>query len=98
LTILNDQSYTSFVDRFLENITLDKNSELPKQNVVQANINSGNSILGTWSSTNISIGNYVNSSGTFMGSADASTMEEYSFDANNNYIYKFFGSANGKLY
>jgi hypothetical protein len=98
VALLNDQSYTSFVDQFIENVALGDNAELPQTTKAQASTGSVGSIIGVWSSTNISIGNYVNSSGTFVGSADASTMEEYSFDVNNSYTYKFFGSANGKLY
>ncbi len=97
LVNLNDQSYLGFVDTLLGNMKLDKSAPVANQNDQSTNSTSG-SIFGTWGSTSVSIGNYVTGSGVFIGSADASTMEEYNFKSDNTYLYKFYGSANSKQY
>jgi hypothetical protein len=53
---------------------------------------------GVWSNSSAAIGNYVTSSGAFVGSADVNTMEEYEFKSNNIYVDRFFGVSSGKLY
>jgi hypothetical protein len=101
LTTFNDQAYLSEVDSLLQNVKLDKTASV--SNPVNTNngtvkSNARSSIIGTWSSTNVSIANYVNSSGGYIGDASISTMEEYTFKDGNTYIYKFFGSTGGKIY
>lgn len=65
--------------------------------VVNASVNA-NDIAGRWSTTDVSIAAYVTSSGNFISDASVSTMEEYEFRNDYTYIYKFFGSANGRMY
>jgi hypothetical protein len=102
MATFNDQSYIAQIDSLLGNLSLDKNAPIAKTISTQLNpvenSNAGNSIFGIWSTTSVSIANYVTSSGSFVGSADVSTMEEYTFKAGNTYLYKFFGSASGRQY
>ena len=98
VTTLNDKDYLTEVDALLQNIKLDKTASVSKPINQPLKNNAVNSIIGTWSNTAISIANYVNPSGGFVGSADVSTMEEYTFRADNTYVSKLFGSANGKQY
>lgn len=101
LATFNDQSYIAQIDSLLGNISLDKNApvakSIPEQTNPVGNTNAG-TIFGIWSTTSVSIANYVTSSGAFVGSADVSTMDEYTFNADHTYKVKFFGSAGGKQY
>ncbi|MFL5738577.1 MAG: hypothetical protein ACJ75B_00060 [Flavisolibacter sp.] len=95
---LNDQSYIPLVDALLENIKLDSSAPVANQKTDRQETGTTNSIIGVWSTQDVSIANYVSPSGAFVRSADVSTMEEYEFRADNKYVYKFFGSANGIMY
>ena len=98
VTTLNDKAYLTDVDALLQNIKLDKTVSISNPSIQPVKNNADNSIVGTWSNSSVSIGNYVSPSGAFLASADVSTMEEYTFKANNTYVVKFFGSMQGKLY
>ena len=101
LITLNDQFYMTEANALLDNIKLDKKAVIIKSNITTQNTqveNNSTSIIGVWSDHAAAIGNYVTSSGAFIGSADVNTMEEYTFKTDNTYIYKFFGMSNGKLY
>ena len=98
MTTLNDKAYLTEVDALLQNIKLDKTASVSNPSNQPVKNNADNSIVGTWSNSTVAIGNYVSPSGAFLGSADVSTMEEYTFKANNTYVVKFFGSMQGKLY
>jgi hypothetical protein len=102
LITLNDQSYMPQADAVLDNIRLDKKAVIAKSKTIDPPFrvpnNNGNSLVGVWSNSSAAIGNYVTSSGAFVGSADVNTMEEYEFKPDNVYVYKFFGMSSGKLY
>ncbi len=102
LITLNDQTYMTQADAVLDNIKLDKNAAIAKSKIFKPDTrttnNNGSSLVGVWSNSTSAIGNYVTSSGSFVGSADVNTMEEYEFRSNNAYVYRFFGMSSGKLY
>jgi hypothetical protein len=101
LTTLNDQVYLTEVDSLLQNVKLDKTVSVSDPTNTKSPVvenNTGNSIIGIWSDQNTSISNYVSPSGTFLRSADVTTMEEYTFKADHTYLVKFFGSTYGTLY
>ena len=102
LITLNDQYYMTLADAVLDNIILDKNAVIAKSKIFKPDTrtinNNGASLIGVWSNHSAAIGNYVTSSGAFVGSADVNTMEEYEFRTDNTYVYKFFGMSSGKLY
>ncbi|MFI5186844.1 MAG: lipocalin family protein [Chitinophagales bacterium] len=102
LITLNDQSYMTNADAVLDNISLDKKAVIAKSKIfkpdTRTNNNNGASLVGVWSNSSAAIGNYVTSSGSFVGSADVNTMEEYEFRSDNVYVYRFFGMSSGKLY
>lgn len=102
LITLNDQSYMTEANSLLDHIKLDKKAVIVKSHNRRPNTyptnNNGTSIIGVWSNHSAAIGNYVTSSGSFVGSADVNTMEEYTFNPDHAYIYKFFGMSSGKLY
>ncbi len=99
LSNLNDETGIATLDAVLENVKPDKTGKVsrPKDNI-SSESGDANSIVGTWSDQSVSIASYVTPSGTFVGSADVTTMEEYQFKPDKTYLYKFFGSMNGKLY
>ncbi len=102
LITLNDQSYMTEANVLLDHIKLDKKAKIRKPNNTNEDTNvansNGTSIVGVWSNQSAAIGNYVTSSGAFVGSADVNSMEEYTFKTGNRYVYKFFGMSSGKLY
>lgn len=100
IATLNDQSYIPQVDSFFGSVKPDKNATIKTPVPSKENTQSTavNSIIGRWSDHSSAIGNYVTSSGAFVGSADVNTMEEYEFKTDHTYVYKFFGMSAGKLY
>ncbi len=96
---LNDDARIATLDAMLENLKPDKAGKIAGGKSVNSSESVvANSIVGTWSDQSVSIANYVTPSGSFVGSADVTTMEEYQFKTDNTYLYKFFGSMNGRLY
>lgn len=102
LISLNDQSYMTQANVVLDNIRLNKKAVIAKSKTIKPNTktvnNNGPFLIGVWSNSSAAIGNYVTTSGAFVGSADVNTMEEYEFKSDNTYVYKFFGMSSGKLY
>ena len=102
LITLNDQSYMAQADGVLDDIRLDKRAAITKSKIFKHDKrtmnNNSASLIGVWSNSSAAIGNYVTSSGAFVGSADVNTMEEYEFKTDNVYVYRFFGMSSGKLY
>ncbi|MFI5133465.1 MAG: hypothetical protein ACHQEB_03970, partial [Chitinophagales bacterium] len=90
LITLNDKSYIAQADAVLDNIKLDKKAVIAKSKTVKPDSqtinNNSTSLIGVWSNSTSAIGNYVTSSGAFVGSADVNTMEEYEFRSNNAYV------------
>jgi hypothetical protein len=102
LITLNDKSYMAQADAVLDNIRLDKKAVIAKSDIFKPDTRTtnyhGSSLVGVWSNSTAAIGNYVTTSGAFVGSADVNTMEEYEFKSDNTYVYRFFGMSSGKLY
>jgi len=102
LITLNDQSYMAQAEAVLDNIRLDKKAVIVKSKIFKPGTRTINtnctSLVGVWSNSTSAIGNYVTTSGSFVGSADVNTMEEYEFKTDNAYVYRFFGMSSGKLY
>ena len=90
LTTLNDQSYVNGIDAILKDIKLDKTVK----NSEPVSTDKSLSIIGTWSDYSGSLGNYVNSSGVFIHSADTHEMHQYIFNGDKTFAYKELISSN----
>lgn len=93
VAVFNDHSYLRPLEEFVNSVKLDKSAEFRHdQHDSRAKADRTVSIYGVWGDTSVSIANYVTPSGTFVGSADVATAQEYEFRRGNIYVSKFFGS------